>query len=60
MNHVLTALLPVVGGFAGTDSRAGPGSAWAGPSGLAMGPDGSVYISDSMKGRIWKIVYTGS
>ena len=26
----------------------------------AEGSIGSVYISDSMKGRIWKIVYTGS
>lgn len=60
MNHVLTALLLVVGGFAGTDSPASPGSARASSIGLAMGPDGSVYISDSVKGRIWKIVLTGS
>ena len=60
MNHVLTALLLVVEGFAGTDFPASSGSAWTKPSGLAMGPDGSGYISDSMKGRIWKIVYTGS
>lgn len=60
MNHILTALLPVVGGFAGTDSPANPGAAQARPTGLAMGPDGSVYISDSVKGRIWKNVYTGS
>ncbi len=48
------------GGFAGTDSPASPGSARSRPTGLAVGPDGSVYISDSVKGRIWKIVYTGS
>ena len=60
MNHCLTALLLVVGDFAGTDSQASPGSARARPTGLAMGPDGSVYISDSVTGRILKIALTGS
>ena len=27
------------------------------PIGLAMGPDGSLYIADSQKGRIWRIAY---
>ena len=27
------------------------------PMGLAQGPDGSLYISDSEEGRIWKITY---
>lgn len=60
MNHVLTALLLVVGGFTGTDSPASPRSARARPTGLAMGPDGSVYISDSVTGRILKFALTGS
>ena len=30
------------------------------PMGLAVGPDGSLYISDSVKGRIWRVVHTGS
>jgi len=30
------------------------------PVGLAQGPDGSLYISDSSKGRIWRIMYYGS
>jgi glucose/arabinose dehydrogenase len=27
------------------------------PTGLAQGPDGSLYIADTMKGRVWKITY---
>jgi glucose/arabinose dehydrogenase len=29
------------------------------PVGLAAGPDGSLYIADSQKGRIWRISYDG-
>ena len=36
-----------------------PGDAKHRPMGLAQGPDGSLYICDSVKGRIWRIVYTG-
>ena len=28
------------------------------PMGLAEGPDGSLYISDSKKGKIWRVAYT--
>jgi glucose/arabinose dehydrogenase len=27
------------------------------PTGLAVGPDGSLYISDGQRGKIWRIVY---
>jgi mono/diheme cytochrome c family protein len=27
--------------------------------GLAMGPDGSLYLTDSHKGKIWRIMYKG-
>ena len=29
------------------------------PVGLALAPDGSLYVADSQKGKIWKITYTG-
>ena len=28
--------------------------------GLAQGPDGSLYISESKKGKIWRIIFNGS
>jgi glucose/arabinose dehydrogenase len=46
-------------GFAGMDTIIGPGDAELRPVGLAMGQEGALYISDSEKGRIWRVVYTG-
>ena len=45
--------------FAGTDNIKSPNDAEHRPTGLAIGPDGSLYISDSLQGKIWRIVYTG-
>jgi glucose/arabinose dehydrogenase len=28
--------------------------------GLAVSPDGGLYVTDDTGGRIWKIVYTGA
>lgn len=49
-------------GFAGEgDERPNtPGEAEHRPMGLAVGPDGSLYISDSVQGRIWRVMHTGS
>jgi glucose/arabinose dehydrogenase/mono/diheme cytochrome c family protein len=45
-------------GFAGAVKE--PGRAAARPSGLAAGPDGSLYISDDTHGRIWRVTYQGA
>jgi glucose/arabinose dehydrogenase len=45
-------------GFAGAVKE--PGRAAFRPSGLAEGPDGSMYISDDVHGRIWRVTYSGS
>jgi glucose/arabinose dehydrogenase/cytochrome c5 len=44
-------------GFAGADKS--PGKAAHRPSGLAVGPDGALYVSDDVAGRIYRIVYRG-
>jgi glucose/arabinose dehydrogenase len=44
-------------GFAGGEED--PGAAAHRPSGLAVGPDGSLYVADDVRGRIYKIVYRG-
>ncbi len=33
-----------------------PGTARFRPSGLAVAPDGSLYIADSVQGRIWRVI----
>jgi glucose/arabinose dehydrogenase len=44
-------------GFAGAVMT--PEGATYRPSGVAVGPDGSLYVSDDIKGRIYKITYRG-
>jgi glucose/arabinose dehydrogenase len=46
-------------GFPGIDVISEPDQAQYRPMGLAQGPDGSLYISDSKKGKIWRIIYKG-
>ncbi|MEQ9438587.1 MAG: PQQ-dependent sugar dehydrogenase [Cyclobacteriaceae bacterium] len=44
--------------FAGSgEDIASPGDAEFRPTGLAIGPDGSLYITDDQKGRIWRVFY---
>src|SRR6202790_3794915 len=45
------------GGFAG--GAVYPAQAVHRPSGLAVGPDGSLFVSDDVRGRIYRIVYRG-
>ncbi|HUN99022.1 MAG TPA: PQQ-dependent sugar dehydrogenase [Bradyrhizobium sp.] len=44
-------------GFAGAHKD--PGRAAFRPSGLAVGPDGALYIGDDVHGRIWRVTYRG-
>jgi len=47
-------------GFAGDGGPVeSPDDAEFRPTGLALGPDGSLYVSDSVQGRIWRIRYVG-
>ena len=46
-------------GFAGVKEIQSPGDAEYRPTGLAVGPEGSLYVSESTSGKIWKIMYTG-
>jgi glucose/arabinose dehydrogenase len=47
-------------GFAGQDNRfTNVNDARFRPCGLAIAPDGTLYIGDTEKGRIWRIIHTG-
>jgi glucose/arabinose dehydrogenase len=50
-----TDYAPFASGFAGPMQT--PTAALHRPTGLAQGPDGSLYLTDDKGGRIWKIVY---
>ncbi len=46
-------------GFKGAATIETPDQAEYRPTGLAEGPDGTLFISDSRKGKIWRVMYTG-
>jgi glucose/arabinose dehydrogenase len=46
-------------GFAGKSPLMNPNDAVARADGVAEGPDGSLYITDSQKGKVWRVLYRG-
>jgi glucose/arabinose dehydrogenase/mono/diheme cytochrome c family protein len=46
-------------GFTGVDTVVNTSDAVYRPMGLAEGPDGSLYICESNKGRIWRVMFKG-
>ncbi|HTE08623.1 MAG TPA: PQQ-dependent sugar dehydrogenase [Flavitalea sp.] len=44
-------------GFSGVDTVMSPRQAQHRPCGLAQGPDGSLYVTDDVKGTIYRIIY---
>jgi glucose/arabinose dehydrogenase/mono/diheme cytochrome c family protein len=46
-------------GFKGAEMLMTPASAKYRPTGITMGPDGSLYLSEDVTGRIWNVQYTG-
>ena len=45
--------------FAGPDAPADPAQAAYRPMGVAVSPDGALYVSDDTNGRVWRIAYVG-
>ena len=46
-------------GFAGVDTIINTSDALYRPMAISMGPDGSLYVGESEKGKIWRIMYNG-
>ncbi len=46
--------------FAGKPQIMAPTDAMYRADGVAQGPDGSLYIADSQKGRVWRVIYQGA
>ena len=46
-------------GFAVTSPLLSPQDAVQRPVGIAQGPDGSLYVTADVGGKVWRIVYTG-
>ena len=46
-------------GFSMLDTIVNTGDAAARPMGLSTGPDGSLYITESVQGKVWRVMYKG-
>ncbi len=46
-------------GFAGKSPLMNPNDALARADGVAQAPDGSLYITESQKGKVWRVFYRG-
>jgi glucose/arabinose dehydrogenase len=46
-------------GFTGVDTVVNTSDAVYRPMGIAMGPDGSLYLTESEKGKIWRVMFKG-
>jgi glucose/arabinose dehydrogenase len=46
--------------FAGSDDISSPSQALHRPCGLAQGPDGALYVSDDVKGTIYRVTYNSN
>ena len=46
------------GKFPGKEKLSSPSNAEYRPMGLAVGPNGSLYITDSQEGKVWRVRYT--
>lgn len=46
-------------GFAGVDPIVNVSDAKYRPMAIAMGPDGSLYLSETVKGKIWRVMFRG-
>lgn len=44
-------------GFKGTDNLRRPSDATWRPGGLAVGPDGALYVTEAIEGRIWRVTW---
>lgn len=47
-------------GFAQQDTIVNTSDAKARPMGLSEGPDGSLYITESVRGKIWRVMFKGN
>ncbi|TNF87626.1 MAG: sorbosone dehydrogenase [Gammaproteobacteria bacterium] len=45
-------------GFKGTDNLQRPSNATWRPGGLAVGPDGALYVTEAIEGRIWRVTWS--